>query len=131
MVAASHVGAALSQDAHDRGVERLVRGHPSHNDAKGRCSMNTITITGVGFQTIVQQEDGESVSAALAKASIDSDDVNVTLNGAPATVNSPIQGDAEVRTWGSSASVAHDPQETWVRPLQLRPPEPPGHSQVC
>lgn len=46
---------------------------------------STITISGVGFTTTVEQDDGESVGAALAKAGIDVSDVDVQVNGESAT----------------------------------------------
>lgn len=51
--------------------------------------MPTITISGVGFTTTVEQDENESVGAALAKAGIDVNDVDLQVNGSPATAETP------------------------------------------
>lgn len=67
--------------------------------------MPSITISGPGFTTTVEQNDGESVAAALAKAGIDAGDVDVHVNGSAATTDTLLNGDSEVAATPAGAKL--------------------------
>jgi hypothetical protein len=58
--------------------------------------MPSITINGVGFATTIEQDEGESIAAALAKAGIDVSDVDVQVNGAEGTLDQTANDGDEV-----------------------------------